>query len=243
MARGSPDYGIPDYSFFTVETPVSDVVSERQGFSRLDNRGRVLWFEDWRGGLSRMSADYDSLSSQVAHIYHNDFGIGYHGIVTLDPLANNGYASLANAFMLPVSKRIGLEFGFKVPSHSGLISAFFSHNYLAGTAKMGILQVQADAASINIVTPTGYPIIFTPASPLYLQLRFVAIKFVIDVELNKYVRVMLGNTQYDISSYDLNNGGVGLSGDTYINVGIEGVSATNKNSVDIAYVIISGDEP
>jgi hypothetical protein len=69
------------------------------------------------------------------------------------------------------------------------------------------------------------------------------VKFVIDVEQGKYVRAMLGNTQYDLSNYSLSSGGVGLSGDTYVQIGVEGSSAINKNPVDIAYIIISGDEP
>jgi hypothetical protein len=243
MARGSPDYNLPDYSFFTVETPVSDVVAERQGFSRLDNRGRVLWFEDWRNGLARMTKDYDSVPTQVKHLYRNGYGVGFHGLVELDPLANSGFASVSNGFMLPVSKRIGLEFSFLLGGQSGQLSGLLNHNYDGTNAKASRIQVAANGASIAIHASDGDHTIFTPSLALYLQVRFVSVKFVIDVEQGKYVRAMLGNTQYDLSNYSLSSGGVGLSGDTYVQIGVEGSSAINKNPVDIAYIIISGDEP
>jgi hypothetical protein len=243
MARGSPDYNLPDYSFFAVETPISDIVAERQGFSRLDNRGRVLWFEDWRNGLARMTADYDSASTQVKHLYRNGYGVGFHGTVRLDPLANNGFASVANGLVLPVSKRLGIEFSFFVTGQSGKIVCGLEHNFDGTQRKAGGLVIQANTTSIAIQTPSSEQTMVTPSNSQYFQERFISVKFVVDVELGRYVRAMLGNTQYDLSAYSLSTGTGGPSGDTYFTIGIEGTSATNKNPVDIGYIIISGDEP
>jgi hypothetical protein len=243
MARGGPDYGNPDYTFFTVETPISDVVAERQGFSRLDNRGRVLWFEDWRMGVTRLNKDYDNNASQVLHTLSLGEGIGYHGIVKLDPLANNGFAGLAIRFMLPVSKRIGLEFGFFLPGSNGQLFVSLEHNYTGTTRKAGNLEIKAAGAGIAIQDPNALQTIYTPTNPTYLQGGFTSVKYVVDVSINKFIRAMIGNQEYDISQYDLQSGSLGLVGDTYISFYCNGVSATNRQPVYVSYIVVSGDEP
>ena len=243
MSRGGPDYGNPDYTFFTVETPTSDIVATLQGFSRLDNRGRVLWFEDWRNGVTRMIADYNNTATQVQHTVAIGTGIGNHGVVKLDPLANNGFAGVIHHFVLPVSKRIGLEIGVQLSGSNGQISINLEHNYAGATRNAGVLRFQSNGASIAVQTSGGDQTFYTPASFTYLQDGIISVKFVIDVSTNKYVRAMIGNQEYDLSAYTLLASSNGLVGDTFISVYCEGTSATNRQPVYVAYIIISGDEP
>jgi len=243
MARGSPDYGLPDYSFFAVETPVSDVVAERQGFSRLDNRGRVLWFDDFRHSLFRWQKDLDAPGTSPTHSLDLGFGVGYHGSVKLLPVGDGGTSQLFNILMLPVSKHIGIEASFYMTANSGSFGMAMQHAYATGTMKSLSMIVYPDSGDINLFTTTGQQTIYTFSDVLLLRKGFISIKMVGDMETGKYVRVMIGNEQIDVSNYVMSDGVSGLVGSSYFSVTGSGVSAVYKEPVYVAYVVISGDEP
>jgi hypothetical protein len=243
MARGQPDYNIPDYTFFSVETPSADIFAERYGFSRVDNRGRILWTEDFRNGLLRWTTDYDSVSSQVGLFTGLGLGAGYFGNVKLDPLSNGGFAGIHNRLLLSMSKRLGVEIGFSIGANAGELAVDLTHNFTGGVEKTSQLLIAHQTGAVKILSGGVYQTIATPSNIAYFQSRIVSVKYVIDLETGKYVRLMLGNVQYDLSSYSLDDGSAGFVGDTYISAYVNGKTATYKNPVYVSYIIISGDEP
>lgn len=243
MPRGSPDYGLPDYSFFSVETPISDVVAERQGFSRLDNRGRVLWFDDFRASLYRWQKDNDAPGVIPIHTLNKNLGVGYYGNVKLLPVGNAGVSQCSNRLVLPVSKRLGIETSFNFTDNSGDFGFAVQHAIVDGVMKSASVQVLPSSGEVKIYIPGGQQSVFTPSNVNYLRSSFVSLKVVSDFETGKYIRLMLGNNQYDISSYTMPNGIAGISGNTYFSFSSNGVDAIHINPVYVAYVIISGDEP
>jgi hypothetical protein len=243
MARGSPDYNLPDYSYFSVETPISDIVTERQGFSRIDNRGRVLWFEDFRSSLYRWQKDNDAPGVVPIHTLDLGFGVGYYGSVKLLPTGNGGTSQIYNRLVLPVSKILGLEVSFNLSNNSGDIVIAMQHAISDGLMKSASMQIIPSTGEVKLYVSGGQQSVFTPSSINDFISAFVTVKIVADMQTGKYTRLMLGNNQYDISSYIMPNGVSGISGSTYISIASNGLDATYINPVYIGYVIISGDEP
>jgi hypothetical protein len=243
MARGEPDYGSPGYTFFTVETPIADVVAAGLGFSRLDNRGRILLIEDFRGGLNRWILETDAGGADPAVVYEEGKGVGFYGSCKMDPLVNGGTSGIYTDMILPVSTRLGIECGIYLTTNFGWTWAGVQHNYNGITAKGAGLGIVQGTGEVGIDTEVGWHSIMTPSSVGLIVNKWVSFKVVADFSTGKYVRAMIGNTEYDLSGYSLKVGLAGLVGDTFTETYVQGNSPVFKEEVYIGYVILSGDEP
>jgi hypothetical protein len=243
MARGNPDYNVPDYSFFAVETPLSDVIAERQGFSRLDNRGRILWMDDFRSGLYKWNLDNIDPGVVPVQVMEQGFLLGNHGSVKLQSINNDGSSGMFNQIIMPVSKRLGIEAGIYLPLHYADFNIVLSHLY-SGSVMYGMqFIITSNTGAIGITTPSGLINVFTPSNISLLINRWIAIKLVADFSTGQYVRMMLGNTQYDFTAQNMSTGANGLVGATGAEIYSAAYSATHKEPVYVSHVIISGDEP
>lgn len=243
MARGNPDYNSPDYTFFYIDSPNSDIIAERQGFSRLDNRGRVIWCDDFRTGLNRWAAQNSSGGALPVHVYSDDLAIGYSGAIKFDCLVNNGISMIDNNLVLPVSKKIGVEVGVRLISNFGDFEIQFEHIYQAGSPKAAYFYIESGTGKLIVYDNLVRTTIYTPPLLAYILNGWIAVKFVIDVENNRWVRALLGNQQFDLSNYSLRSGTQGLQGSTSVLIRNTGTSATLKEEWYVGYVVISGDEP
>lgn len=243
MSRGGPDYGNPDYSFFTVETPTSDIVSERLGFSRLDNRGRVLFIDDFTSGLHRWGLDMGASGIAPILTYNIVDDMSKGGSVKIDPVADASLSMMHKIFVLPVSRRLGIEIGLYLISNFGRINIFLEHAITEGVTKSANLIIEHQTGNVEIAALSSTPVIIqNPALAGFVN-RWMSLKIVANYETGYYERLMFGNHQYDISNYQMGSGVFGLSGTTYIEIMNEGRSATYKEECYLGYVIISGDEP
>lgn len=243
MARGATDYGVPDYSFFAVETPVSDVVAERLGFSRLDNRGRIFLIEDWRESYYRWQITSDGGGSDPVHKISNTQNVSLHGYVSLDPVIENGTSEISTNLVLPVSKRLGVEVNFLPVVFPSTLSIFLSHAYDDSHAYLSNILLLSSTMHVLLVDPNGSQTIISSNLASKIANYATSIKFVIDVSTGRYVRLLLGNTQYDLSSYSVPTTVSGLSGATQITVRSVGGVAPNISAYNINYIVLSGDEP
>lgn len=241
--RGTPDYNNPEYTFFSVDTPNSDLFAERLGFSRLDNRGRILYMDDFRNGLIKWDLSSDSGGINPTHYFINGKSIGYYGAVKLDPIGNGGLSILTKKLLLPVSKRVGYEIGVYPVSNFGAMTLSFQHCFSTGAGKDAVLVIEQQTGKVKIDAVGGMQTIVIPANVSYFVDRWIAVKLVADFELGIFTRLMLGNTQYDLSAYSMNGGFTGQSGASFFELGCSGIDATYKEEIYLGYVIISGDEP
>jgi len=51
MARGFPDYANPLYDIASLAFDLSSLETAQIGVSRLDGLGRLVWFDNFRGGI------------------------------------------------------------------------------------------------------------------------------------------------------------------------------------------------
>ena len=243
MARGNPDYDSPDYSFFTIETPIGDIVAERLGFSRLDNRGRILYLDDFRGGSDRWTFDNSSPGIEPVHVYINGYMVGFHGAIRIDAGGVNGLSYMHNNFLLPVSSRFGIEVSIKPITNFATLQVNMQHVYSSSQKFGAVFQLEGGTGAVRISTATGWVSIATPVSMNYLVNRWISIKLVADFSAGKYVRVMIGNVEYDLSEYSMSATVAGIAGNTQVELFCEEPSEPYIEPVYIGYIIVSGDEP
>jgi hypothetical protein len=243
MSRGSPDYGIPDYSFFAVETPVSDIIAERQGFSRLDNRGRVIYFDDFREGIFRWHLEQDGTGDFPKHLYTEGYSVGFYGAMMFRGNASGDVSGMFTRLNLPVSKKLGIEVSVYIINGFSRVNILLEHLYTGINGFRAELSILKQTGEFVIVNSGGDQHIFTPLDVTSLYNQWISVKIVADYSTGKYERLMIGNTQYDISSLSMTSGLTGFAGNTQAELYTSVSDATYKQPVYIGYVIISGDEP
>jgi hypothetical protein len=243
MSRGHPDYNVADISFFSVDNPNSDVIAERSGFARLDNRGRVIWFDDFRQGLHRWTPQSNATGSDPVHVYDDELSVGFHGSILFDPVGNNGTSQIDTNLVLPVAQRLGIEVSLRLISNMPEINVVLEHAYTQGNYHYGQFSIEQGTGNIYKGTIGGGDLLFSPPSAGYLVNSWISMKLVLDFENDAYFRFLLGNQQYDLSGSLTVSAGTGLSGYTGIIIRSTGYNPDDFEPFYLGYVVISGDEP
>lgn len=207
MPRGQPDYGL------TTQTQVASGISDPgEAAARLgsinvyDRRGWTVWMDDFEAPnlkwiIAIVLPGNDPVLATTASwmgvqsVYFSTPGVGFpgSGIVKIHPLLRLG--------------RLGVEFWVRgytlTPGYFDLVLDIFD----------GINQTKAElrldfqASTVSIVTPLGTFVIDTGAFPLLALMPFVPIKVVVDMDTDRYVRLLVGPYEHDISAHALVNMG------------------------------------
>lgn len=243
MSRGNADYQNPNYTFSVSNVDAIDEFAIRYGFSRVDNRGRVLFVEDFQAGLIGWNLASDGLGVDPVHLYRKPYNWLGNGSIELDPVGLDGYSQMYRNSVISGGSRIGLEVGLYLPASNAnwiikLNSTYTDgRNYeldLFGTQNTSIIYVSSSGGDVAIVSG---------ATSADLQQRWIPIKIVMDMSINKAVRAMVGSIEYDISPYDLGSVVQGVQGDTKIDIAALWTNTAFNEPIYIGYIVLTGDEP
>lgn len=243
MPRGTPDYGNPNYTFSSVVNDNMDLLSMNAGVARIDNRGRIIWYDDFRGGLSRWAISASGSGITPILTQESGFSFGHYGSVKLDPFILGGESTMEMQSVAPVSEKIGIE--VSVYPVQGFAS--FSLNlygwHTGSNGKYMAFYLESGTGDIKINHLSGLAMVADISSSALVMGRWNTIKLVGNYLTGKYERLLYGNTQYDISSYFMPNVSNAIGGHISIGITVESVANPNFEPVYIGHVIISGDEP
>jgi len=244
MARGAPDYGLYAVKIAPIVglADLGEAVVRLGAISTWDRRGYVVYqdsFEEpnllwkvektgtgWKPYLSSFTA---WMGSQCAYLNAPYSASSKSTMSSWMPLLKEG--RLGFEFWLQFEAWTPAYFHFQVYIDDGVNTAYLAlkTDFIAGT-----LQIRTDAGWVIAVTD----IMFTLDKHF-----FVPIKVVIDTTTDKYVRLMVANREFDLSTHSLLD--MGVSTDHYINVIVE-VVASGALADQFAYFdnfIMTQDEP
>ena len=201
MPRGLPDYYNPDTLVSQRLANVEEVVTAVQGLANLDNRGTTLSFEHFAEGLSGWNTL--KTGNGVLAVASTAEALIEPACMLLNSGTDSGGGTTTAQKRLNVRdvKKAGFEFSFHYRTIAAKLSAGFG--YSNGTKWYhGSVIIDRSAKVIQItddLTPTT--IVSLPTAPLAGD--WLIVKLVIDFENAAYVRLLVGQTQFDISEYAL----------------------------------------
>ncbi len=241
MARGGPDWSAPDYQLSGAQVDVADVADRLLGFARVDTRGRVVYldtFADGLGGYFLNGIGGGSLPSAIV-----EQGRGFAGPISAYMVPGNtpdGRSLMVRNFHLGSAKRIGVEFAFSLNCAVADFYVTLAYTRKNDTAYSVVFRVNYASAAIEIQVGAVY----TPIATLDLSGvggSFIIVKVVGDFETHKYVRLMLGDVQYDIDAYGLSTSGQINDGMAILNIFPFRISGAGGADY-LHYLIITKDE-
>lgn len=237
----------PDYSRYRILSSrvslqdMGELAARLGAVQRLYREGTILTFDDFRAGFGTSTQLVSGAGSSIVLISSQTFTGYYNARMTCAALAG-AEASLTYIFSSFVGGKVGIEVCFipqQVSAHYLFLAALYTQTRLTeanvrlnfGTNKLqyyGTDSLYHDFGDLRFASDESGVIHFA--------------KLVIDVDNHKYVKFVIDDELFDLSTVELK-----VSTGTYtamneIDVTLAGNSAYNSR-VDINHVIITVDEP
>lgn len=240
MARGNPDWNVPVLASAVPITENADMFATLNGFSRVDNRGRIVWFDDFREGVFRWEDVSDAGALSPIHVFDTGLSYGRTGAALLDPVVNGGSAFMVMQTVIPVSQKMGIEIAIRPLTN---FSNFTAEMYVSddeGASHYASMKLNDTTSTVQLRSTN----VFTSSlgSAAFVD-RWVVMKMTFDIVTDKFDRLVIGNNTYDGSAIALGTGAAGLNGQCYVALHADANDVTNIGAFYVGYVIITADEP
>ena len=202
MARGQADYGM--YASKSVAASLSDMgeLAVRLGSpDTFDRRGDVVILDDFESPVLKWTLVLPNNSTII--LDSTSVKIGAQAIkITSDAVAGI-LPYMSKRFHTLGSDRIGSEISFSTPLTT-YVFYFTIVKYDGTNVTWGEIRIDFSAGKlITRDNVSGFVDVATGLSFYSLAQEFFPVKLVVDFSAGKYARVLVGDSEYDLSSYTL----------------------------------------
>lgn len=207
MSHGAPDYSNVSKDGLVYRVDDLGELAVRLGsIVTYERRGEVYWLTNFDNGLG----DFESFTSGIgSDIKLNNVKneIGPYSIELIGGNQVGYYAQINKILAVPLSSKVGFQISIEHSSDS-YVTQIDLTIYDGFTLYNGSVWIQPTLQQIQLRNSDGdYFVLASGLSFLPNTQYFMHVKLVIDIETNKYVRLLIDNTEYDISAYSLASGG------------------------------------
>lgn len=206
-----------------------------------DRRGAFCWGDIFDGGLQRW--EYGGGPGYGVALDPDVFEYGRFSAKLTSNAAINATVSMVRYLNLPLADTLGFSAMYRL----GVQDTIIQHKvqvYSEGDHLNARLEIDCDSASptIKIFDDTSWQML---DSPTYVPVRtshFTLVKLVIDFVNQKWVRVIVGNNEYDASAYSLSLAGTASHEYVACVVGLKAKLVGGTNGY-VDNVIYTANEP
>lgn len=203
MAHGQPDFGMYTSKRTTYGlADMGELAARLQSIDTFDRRGDVVWLDDFEDNINKW--DIALLGAGAGVTLSNDLarnGARSARLVTGNVL--NDYAGITRLLPLPVLGKIGFEISFTSDEDLNT-QRFYIRRFDGVDHHTGEVYYDAVANRLYYVDSTGAPQVLPLSTDLTASVTlFHTLKLVVDLSTDMYVRLILNEIEYDLSSYPL----------------------------------------
>ena len=254
MARGGPDDDLQDYTRAMVLSDNGELFARLSGRQLLDNRGRLFFYDEFETLSAWQVSNPSHTSIQPLSWYTPTVANTFPKFLSKPKLLyfacrGVGDNPLLKYFYVKDISRFGVECIFTIPAYGYGLSRFdigLTYQYSTTQARNCVLRYNVQPYTINrfeILTTSG---VYTPIFDMNGDGNFsgwIWIKIVADFNTGKYVRLLVGNTEIDLSNYTIDtvsSWGNGR-GQVSLNPGI--ITYTSEQFYLVDMLSLTMDEP
>lgn len=245
MARGAPDGKIDTYQYASQFSDPSRVADVLWGFSSLDGRGRIVYFDTFNNGLNGWRTQKTGAGILPALSNSIGFTMFPPNCVSLNPGTVSGDTSeMYRVMHLGKSQRIGIEAGFYFNAYVQP-QLTIDYNPNQGNPYYGRVRFENSLSAWQVLLNNGtgtYQTFNVPGVPPGSFGMFMQVKLVMDFSIGKYVRALIGDEFFDLSAISMSSSTSSYNGALIANVRNKSLGA-GTNELLIGYVLITRDEP
>lgn len=241
--RGSPDYGNAEYSIAVQQNDLALLSVIMGGYSFLDGRGRIVWYDNFMQGLIRWICTQSGNGLLPFHTFNQTKTYGFYGSAQLDPTDVNGVSKIQTEVIIPKSRYMGVEVYVTLQTTAGWFDLFMYVGTANNSGRYMQLRIKPDTREIIITSSGVNHTVFTPTNVMFMENKWMNIKIVGDFENNTYYRLIVGNTQIDVSSFATTAFTGILEGYVSVIIIASGGAGLDVDEFNIGGVAITTDEP
>ncbi len=241
MARGQPDYGPSHRSIYGAGLDDLGEASVRLGSVVVfDRRGQVIDVDDFEGTVLRWAKTF---AGDGAAVFDSTTPKSGAQSVKLTSGAGAGHlAQLVKAFTPLASRRLGLECVLaNLPTGAYFILRI---EYYDGTTRH-LAGIRFDFNALKIAYQTGassWTDIIDINDVVSGNFYFYPVKLVVDFETDKFVRLLWGGAQHDLTAFSIFTNALVFTPSVTFNLRIER-GEISGGTIHIDDAIITQDEP
>lgn len=243
MARGSPDYGVGDYVISQTNFDTTDVIATTLNFGRLDSMGRIMFVDTFEHGNANWSEYTVGSGSDPVVLVEPAKGFVSGAAVDLAVSALGDESGIRRGFILPSTKKIGVETAFQTEGVNAYFHLQIDHQYVNGESRRADLRWGPDQQVLEIYSGGAWHVVPTPYDLAMSAGFWLQVKLVLNWEAVTYDRLMVGAYRADISNYSLFAYGGGQTPFDRIDISAKQDTGANKDHIQVGAIILTMDEP
>lgn len=201
MVHGAPDnYNVKPMSSVYRLNDMAELAVRLGGLSSIDRLGEVLDYEDFTESLGKGTVVLSGTGA-IAEISGDKFRSAGYSLKMIGG-SNSGQSAYYGIHLpYPVLSKFGFESWFYIDSNVKNIQLHFSH-YNGSKERLYWIMFDVDNERLRYYDQDGnWQNIVTPVNFLSTNQPFLACKYIMDLNNNKFMRLrLLGNT-YDLSDF------------------------------------------
>lgn len=240
MARGLPDYYNPDTLVSQRLTDLNDLLTTVFRVSPLDNRGRMYWFDTFGEGLYAwiLSAGFGGALPQP--LVSNALIPPVQMNMDAGTTAGTSYSAARFRSLALDLTRVGFEIAYSVSSAVPLVQVSLEWDNGVSLLTAG-LRINAQTGAIQIDQGGAWVQASSLAVPDAIP-NWVAMKVVVDMALEEYVRTVIGRQELDLEGEAVSSQASSVR--NYFTTLIQATSnGAGARTARVGYAIITVDEP
>lgn len=201
MANDYPDYGV-----YGGLTPVATIIDRAELAARLDSinvfdrRGFTVWQDDFEAPSLRWTPIQQGVGVLPVLSTATAFS-GVQSVLFDAPAGMLSESTIRRYFPLLRLGRIGVEFWIQSTAFDTQFFRIWVRIYDGALPSWVELWYDPFNSTISITTTVGLVPIVTDVYMQTTNFYFLPIKLVVDMDTDQYIRLMVGDREFDISAY------------------------------------------
>lgn len=203
MPRGLPDYGQATEQYAIAGmADLGELAARLNSINVYDRRGFTIWMDDFEAPLLRWTPGFGGAGVAPVLSTTTSF-LGVQSAFMNCPAAAVSRSDMHRILPLIRRGKVGIELWLQGFTKTTGYLQIQLYMYDGVSPNYAELRYDTDAQTISIVHALGTTIIATNVYMTNTGHYFLPIKLVADMDTDMYVRLLVGETEYDISAYGL----------------------------------------
>lgn len=247
MPRGGFDFGSINALYAANQMDTAEIQYSISGFSFIDGLGRTILMDNFKNGLGmwQMEATAGANSPRLIDRNFNQGGVIFsppYAIYCLSSVTDGSVSAIKQSTYQGNQQKFGIEGGFYIFNNSSDIRLYIEMTRLDMVTKFADIRISPlDGViylkSVNLWQSAGT--FDKPVGSLFYRLQA---KLTVNFDTLKYDKLLLGEVEYDLSTYALNGAAAGIAGVVVYQLGGWGRTGANVEAY-IGMIRCTKDEP
>ncbi len=247
MPRSGNDWGNIGSALAVNQLDTAELQHMLVGFGLIDGMGRTVKLDNFRYGLGSWKRNASGIGKaptlvSVEYINYGEIFVTPYSVLFDAGNIANDQAFIVDNIYLANQYHFGIEAGFAINNISADVKMNMQYTNSDGISRYAAVKISQTDGVVYLYYGGFYVSIGTFYAPVDATFSKIQGKLVANWLTGKYVKLILGDTMYDLSTYSMSTIGANTRGTLYYQFGSASKGVLLGN-VYLGYIRVTKDEP